>query len=106
VAATVEIGDGGSVEQDVVLVGGARVAGTVRADSDGRPLREASVTLVDDAGNLLATRQTDANGAYAFDDLTEGSYTLIASGYAPVATGLRLTPGDDVEHDVVLGSGG
>jgi EmrB/QacA subfamily drug resistance transporter len=106
VAVTVEIGEGGGVEQDVVLVGGARVAGTVRADSDGRPLREASVTLVDGAGNVLATRQTDANGTYAFDDPTEGSYTLIASGYAPVATGLRLTPGDDVQHDVVLGSAG
>jgi uncharacterized protein YfaS (alpha-2-macroglobulin family) len=81
-----------------------RVVGTVRADGDGRPLPGANVALLDDAGNVLASRRTGQDGDYVFDDVTEGSYTVIASGYAPVATGLRVAPGEDVEHHVVLGA--
>jgi hypothetical protein len=53
---------------------------------------------------VLATRRTGPDGTYAFDDLLEGSYTLIASGYAPVAAGLRITPGAEVHHSVTLGA--
>ncbi|HEY0359760.1 MAG TPA: MFS transporter [Mycobacteriales bacterium] len=100
VASTVDLGDGATVEQDLLLAGGARVVGTVRADSDARP----QVTLLDESGNVLGSRRTGPDGEYAFDDLTEGTYTLIASGYAPVATALTVTPGEDVEHHVVLGA--
>ncbi|MCW2610336.1 MAG: transporter [Cryptosporangiaceae bacterium] len=103
-ASTVDIAAGGTVERDILLVGGGRVAGTVRAGSDGRPLPDAGVTLLDESGNVLAARQTGPNGDYAFDDLTDGTYTLIASGYAPVAAGLRVTSGVEVEHHVVLGT--
>jgi Carboxypeptidase regulatory-like domain len=104
VAVTVELGDGAVVHQEIVLVGGARVAGVVRAHSDGRPLPEATVTLLDDAGNVLAATRAGEKGDYAFEDLLGGNYTLIASGYAPVATGLRMSGGDDVHQDVVLGA--
>ncbi|MCU1613463.1 MAG: transporter [Frankiales bacterium] len=104
VALTVQLADGATVEQDVVLVGGARVSGVVRAYSDQRPLPEATVTLLDDSGNVLATTGTGEKGEYAFDDLTEGTYSLVASGFAPVATSLRLARGADVEHDVTLGA--
>jgi EmrB/QacA subfamily drug resistance transporter len=104
VALTVQLADGATVEQDVVLVGGARVSGVVRAYSDQRPLPEATVTLLDDSGNVLATTGTGEKGEYAFDDLTEGAYSLVASGFAPVATSLRLVRGADVEQDVTLGA--
>ncbi|MCU1667660.1 MAG: transporter [Blastococcus sp.] len=103
VAVTVQLGDGAAVEQDVVLVGGARVSGVVRAYSDERPLPEATVTLLDDTGNVLATTFTGEKGEYAFEDLLAGTYSLVASGYAPVATGLNLVAGADVETDVTLG---
>jgi EmrB/QacA subfamily drug resistance transporter len=103
VAVTVQLGDGAAVEQDVVLVGGARVSGVVRAYSDQRPLPEATVTLLDDTGNVLATTFTGEKGEYAFEDLLAGTYSLVASGYAPVATGLNLVAGADVETDVTLG---
>jgi EmrB/QacA subfamily drug resistance transporter len=103
VALTVQLADGATVERDVVLVGGARVSGVVRAFSDQRPLPEATVTLLDDSGNVLATTCTGEKGEYAFDDLLEGDYSLVASGFAPVATALRLGAGVELEHDVTLG---
>jgi hypothetical protein len=104
VAVTVVLGDG-PLEQDLVLVGGARVSGVVRADSDQRPLAEATVSLLDDSGNVLATTCTGEKGEFAFEDLLAGDYTLIASGFGPVAAGLRIAAGDDVAHDMALGGG-
>jgi uncharacterized surface anchored protein len=84
-------------------VGGARVSGVVHAYSDHRPLPEATVTLLDQTGNVLATTATGEKGEYAFEDLLEGDYSIVASGFAPVAAGLRVAPGADVERDLVLG---
>jgi EmrB/QacA subfamily drug resistance transporter len=103
VALTVQLADGAALDLDVVLVGGARVSGVVRADSDARPLAEATVTLLDGTGNVLATTRTGEKGDYLFEDLLEGEYGLVASGFAPVATALRVAAGADVEHDVTLG---
>ncbi|MCW2702634.1 MAG: transporter [Blastococcus sp.] len=103
VALTVQLADGATVERDVVLLGGARVSGVVRAFSDQRPLPEATVTLLDDSGNVLATTSTGEKGEYAFDDLLEGDYSLVTSGFAPVAAAVRLRAGADLEHDVTLG---
>jgi hypothetical protein len=104
VAVTIVLGDG-PLEQDLVLAGGARVSGVVRADSDQRPLAEATVSLLDEAGDVLATTRTGEKGEFLFEDLLAGDYTLIASGFGPVATGLRLAAGDDVAHDMTLGGG-
>jgi EmrB/QacA subfamily drug resistance transporter len=103
VASTVQLADGATVEQDVVLVGGARVSGVVLAHSDRRPLPEATVTLLDESGTVLATAATGEKGEYAFEDLPEGAYNLVASGFAPVATALRVAAGADVERDLTLG---
>jgi hypothetical protein len=104
VARTVQLADGAALEQDVVLVGGARVSGAVHAHSDHRPLPEATVTLLDGAGNVLATTATGEKGEYVFEDLLAGDYSLVASGFAPVAAGLHLSAGADVEHDLTLGA--
>jgi carboxypeptidase family protein len=103
VARTVQLTDGAALEEDVVLVGGARVSGVVHAYSDHRPLAEATVTLLDQSGNVLATTATGEKGEYAFEDLLEGDYSIVASGFAPVAAGLRVAPGADVERDLILG---
>jgi uncharacterized surface anchored protein len=103
VARTVQLADGEVLEQDVALVGGARVCGVVQAHSDHRPLPEATVTLVDDAGNVLATTTTGEKGEYVFEDVLEGDYSLVASGFAPVAAGVRVAAGAHVERDLVLG---
>jgi hypothetical protein len=64
--------------------------GTVRAGTDNLLLADARVTLVDAAGNVVATATTGAEGEYAFEDLDPGPYTVIASGYPPVAATLTV----------------
>ena len=103
-ALPVEVGGQGTTRIEVELLSGARVQGIVRAGSPSgarRPLPDARVTLVDAAGNVVATSTTGEDGAYAFTDLDAGDYTVIASGYPPVASGLavdaRGVDGYDVE---------
>jgi EmrB/QacA subfamily drug resistance transporter len=92
----------GTHQVDVVLLSNGTLAGTVRAASTGLPVRDASVTVVDGYGNVVATAITGDDGRYEFNDLLPAAYTLTASGYAPVATRVDLA-GDRTERDVTLG---
>ncbi len=100
VALPVEVGGAGVTRVEVELNSGAQVLGTVRAG--GSALNDARVTLVDAAGNVVATATTGADGAYAFTDLDSGEYTVIATGYPPVATGLTVTGNGVDGHDIEL----
>ncbi|WP_432544937.1 MFS transporter [Kineococcus sp. SYSU DK002] len=91
----VEVPDSGALACDLLLSGGGRLTGTVVAASDGRVLREASVTLVDADGEVVGSVVTGPDGSYAFEDLAGGHYTLTAAGFAPVATSV------DIEEDTV-----
>ncbi|WP_211238558.1 MFS transporter [Actinomadura rifamycini] len=102
VALPVEVGGSGQTTQDVEMPPGARVRGTVRNEA-GEPVADARVTMVDAAGNVVAMMITGPDGEYAFADLTGGQYTVIASGYPPVATALSLAGGGGGEHDLTLG---
>lgn len=102
VAMPVEVTGNGQTRADVAMPPGARIRGTVRNES-GEPVEEARVTLVDAAGNVVAMVITGPDGEYAFTDLTGGQYTVIASGYPPVATGLSLSGGGLDDHDLKLG---
>ncbi|MET9433635.1 MFS transporter [Streptomyces sp. NPDC006551] len=101
-AMPVEIGGQGVTRLDVALAAGAVVQGTVRAGRDHRPLADARVTLVDATGNVAASATTDTDGAYAFADLDAGEYTLIATGYPPVAGRLSVTGAGVDGHDIEL----
>jgi EmrB/QacA subfamily drug resistance transporter len=96
----------GQTKADVELSPGVRVRGTVRV-KDGGPLAGARVTLLDAAGNVVGSAITGEDGEYAFADLTGGQYTVIASGYPPVASALNLSAQgpaqDDDAYDVWLG---
>ncbi|MFC1263425.1 MULTISPECIES: MFS transporter [Streptomyces] len=99
-ALPVEVGGAGVTRVEVDLQAGAQVQGVVRAPHG--PLADARVTLVDAAGNVVGTATTGADGAYAFTDLDAGEYTVIATGYPPVATSLTVAgPGAD-GHDIEL----
>ncbi|MGW7084843.1 MFS transporter [Streptomyces sp. NPDC054871] len=99
-ALPVEVGAVGVTRVEVELNSGAQVLGTVRAA--GGPLNDARVTLVDEAGNVVATATTGSDGAYAFTDLDSGEYTVIATGYPPVATGLTVAGEGVGDHDIEL----
>ena len=86
---------------NVSLRPGAVLRGTVRAGAEQQPLDDARVTLVDTAGNVIGTATTGPDGVYAFTDLDVGEYSLIASGYPPVAAPLTVD-GPGCEYDVEL----
>lgn len=78
------------------------VRGTVFTDGT-RPLGSAVVTLTDPAGRQVARGRTAADGTYALDVPTGGTYLLItaADHLSPVAT--LVAVGDSpLTHDVVL----
>ncbi|MFI7408151.1 MFS transporter [Streptomyces sp. NPDC049627] len=99
-ALPVEIGGTGVTRIEVDLEAGAQVQGVVRAPHG--PLADARVTLVDAAGNVVGTATTGTDGAYAFTDLDGGEYTVIATGYPPVATALTVTGRGVDDHDIEL----
>ncbi|WP_369234758.1 MFS transporter [Streptomyces sp. R21] len=100
VALPVEVGGTGVTRVEVELSAGAQLQGVVRAP--GGPLGDARVTLVDAAGNVVGTARTGEDGAYAFTDLDSGEYTVIATGYPPVATALTVNGGGVDGHDIEL----
>ncbi|MEU1518796.1 MFS transporter [Streptomyces sp. NPDC005811] len=99
-ALPVEIGATGVTRVEVGLDAGALLQGIVRAPHG--PLADARVTLVDAAGNVLGSATTGADGAYAFADLDGGEYTVIATGYPPVAGTLTVTGSGVDGHDIEL----
>ncbi|MGW5274354.1 MFS transporter [Streptomyces sp. NPDC004044] len=101
-ALPVEIGGQGVTRVDAALQSGALVQGVVRAGAALRPLPDARVTLVDAAGNVVATSTTGEDGAYAFADLDAGEYSVIATGYPPVAGALTVAGRGVDGHDIEL----
>ncbi|MER7493840.1 MFS transporter [Streptomyces pharetrae] len=99
-ALPVEVGGTGVTRVEIDLDAGARVQGVVRAPHG--PLADARVTLVDAAGNVVGTATTGTDGAYAFTDLDGGEYTVIATGYPPVATALTVGGAGVDDHDIEL----
>jgi uncharacterized protein YfaS (alpha-2-macroglobulin family) len=87
---------------DAELQGGARVEGTARSTS-GTAVPDARVILLDPGGNVAAVTTTGPDGRYAFENLTESTYTVIASGYPPAASTLPVTSGQPHSHDIDLG---
>ncbi|MFD4787366.1 MFS transporter [Streptomyces sp. NPDC058459] len=99
-ALLVEVATTGVTRVEVDLDTGALLGGVVRAPHG--PLADARVTLVDQAGNVVGTATTGADGAYAFTDLNGGEYTVIATGYPPVATALTVAGTGTDGHDIEL----
>jgi tellurite resistance protein TehA-like permease len=62
---------------------------TARTTTDGRPIAEARVTLLDPAGGIVAPH-TAEDGSYAFTNLEADRFTLVAAGYPAQATPLTL----------------
>jgi EmrB/QacA subfamily drug resistance transporter len=100
-ALPVEVTPGATDPYEVRLEPGARINGVVSTPSGG-PLHDAKVTLLDSAGNVVGSTVTGPDGAYGFTDLDNGEYTVIASGYAPVAASLHLDGSGVTDFDLEL----
>ena len=101
-ALQVVVADEDETTQDAELRSGARVEGIARTAA-GTAVPDARVTLLDTDGNVAAVATTGPDGSYSLENLVEGDYTVIASGYPPAATRLRVSAGEPQSHDVELG---
>jgi EmrB/QacA subfamily drug resistance transporter len=101
-ALAVHVPGTGTVQQDMALSDSATVQGLARAGHDGHPVGDARITLLDAAGNVVGVTHTDDQGRYCLSGLAGGDYTVIAAGYPPVASALRVSGGEQGPHDVRL----
>ncbi len=106
VAVSLRLDVGATLERDLELPRRSRLLGTVTAASNGRGVPEAIATLVDSGGTVVGSTVTGPDGSFVFEDLSEGTYTLTASGYAPVAQVVQVTAGAQSTAAVELGSPG
>ncbi|MFC1419738.1 MFS transporter [Streptacidiphilus cavernicola] len=99
-ALAVDVAASGETRQDVAMAGSGTLRGTVRTGG-GHAVADARVTLLDSTGTVVAAATTGLDGQFRFTDLEPGEYTVIASGYPPVATALRIEDGH-TERDLHL----
>lgn len=102
--------DGGLIQNITMIPGGigkhynfcegspSSIRGRVYHDASGdgefdtgeNPIAGAIVSLIDDRGRVVATRQTDSQGGYLFDGLLPGQYTLRESQPAGYLDGIDM----------------
>ncbi|MFF4501154.1 MFS transporter [Streptomyces sp. NPDC001401] len=94
------------VELDVVLGGAGRLAGSVLT-ADGTPVRDATVTLTNVHGEVVATTRSGREGGYVITDLVAGEYTLAASApaFRPAALPVTVQASRETRQDVELAGG-
>ncbi|RSS36907.1 MFS transporter [Streptomyces sp. WAC05858] len=104
-AVSVTVGDR-PVDLDVVLGGAGRLAGAVLT-ADGTPVREATVTLTDVRGEVVATTRSGREGGYVMDELVAGEYTLAASApaFRPAALPVSVQAARETRQDIELAGG-
>ncbi|MEU3250756.1 MFS transporter [Streptomyces sp. NPDC006997] len=94
------------VELDVVLGGAGRLAGSVLT-ADGTPVRDATVTLTNVHGEVVATTRSGREGGYVMTELVAGEYTLAASApaFRPAALPVSVQAARETRQDVELAGG-
>ncbi|RRQ76293.1 MFS transporter [Streptomyces griseofuscus] len=94
------------VELDVVLGGAGRLAGSVLT-ADGSPVRDATVTLTNVHGEVVATTRSGREGGYVITELVAGEYTLAASApaFRPAALPVSVQASRETRQDVELAGG-
>jgi hypothetical protein len=101
-AAAVTIRQGAQARQDLVLAARGSLRGEVWTHD--RPYENARVTLMNEAGKIVATTMSDAGGSFAFEDLALGNYTLVAAGHGPAAVSVEVKDGRAADADITLTS--
>jgi uncharacterized surface anchored protein len=103
VAIVVAVEAGQETRHDVELAASTSISGRIELVVDRGHGVGVKVTLIDAEGNVVRWTSPDAEGGYVFLDLDPGSYTVVATSYAPVREHLRVLDGGHVRHDVQLG---
>lgn len=104
-AVSVTVGDR-PVELDVVLGGAGRLAGSVLT-ADGTPVRDATVTLTDVRGEVVASTRSGREGGYVMTELVAGEYTLASSApaFRPAALPVTVQAARETHQDIELAGG-
>ncbi|UTH15803.1 SdrD B-like domain-containing protein [Macrococcus epidermidis] len=71
-------------------------------DPNEAPVKDLKVTIRDEAGNLIGTTYTDANGHYQFDNLPNGTYIVNFHNpldWSPVIANLEADLHDVIDSD-------
>ncbi|MER7407236.1 MFS transporter [Streptomyces sp. NPDC000070] len=94
------------VELDIVLGGAGNLVGSV-VTADGTPVRDASVTLTNVHGEVVATTRSGREGGYVITDLVAGEYTLAASApaFRPAALPVTVQAARETRRDIELAGG-
>ncbi|KMS74868.1 MFS transporter [Streptomyces leeuwenhoekii] len=94
------------VELDVVLGGAGRLAGTV-VTADGTPVRDATVTLTNVHGEVVASTRSGREGGYVISELVAGEYTLAGSApaFRPAALPVSVQAARETRQDIELAGG-
>ncbi len=94
------------VELDVVLGGAGRLAGSVLT-ADGSPVRDATVTLTNVHGEVVAATRSGREGGYVITELVAGEYTLAASApaFRPAALPVTVQASRETRQDIELAGG-
>ncbi|QTE02059.1 MFS transporter [Streptomyces cyanogenus] len=94
------------VELDVVLGGAGRLAGSVLT-ADGTPVRDATVTLTNVHGEVVATTRSGREGGYVITELVAGEYTLAGSApaFRPAALPVTVQASRETRQDIELAGG-
>ncbi|MEU3089920.1 MFS transporter [Streptomyces massasporeus] len=104
-AVTVTVGER-PVELDIVLGGAGNLIGAV-VTADGTPVRDATVTLTNAHGEVVATTRSGREGAYVITALVAGEYTLAASApaFRPAALPVTVQAARETRRDIELAGG-
>ncbi|PWI14347.1 MFS transporter [Streptomyces sp. Act143] len=94
------------VELDVVLGGAGRLAGSV-VTADGAIVRDATVTLTNVHGEVVASTRSGREGGYVISELVAGEYTLAASApaFRPAALPVTVQAARETRQDIELAGG-
>ncbi|MEV0636594.1 DHA2 family efflux MFS transporter permease subunit [Streptomyces sp. NPDC050619] len=94
------------VELDIVLGGAGRLAGSV-VTADGTAVRDATVTLTNVHGAVVATTRSGREGGYVITELVAGEYTLAvgAPAFRPAALPVTVHASRETRQDVELAGG-
>ncbi|AIJ24314.1 MSCRAMM family protein [Amycolatopsis methanolica] len=83
-----------TVRRDLELAEAAVIHGTVNVRDLPRPWPRITVSLLDESGDVARRTLAGEDGHYAFHDLEPGTYTVVATSYAPVRKAARVGGGD------------
>jgi hypothetical protein len=78
------------------------------ADSSGKPVSKATVTIQDASGKAVGAVQTDAKGHFILDHVNPGTYAIVvtAPGFASGSSIATTTPGKESSVSIALAKPG